>query len=1042
MRYANRILATALLGLAAGAAAQTFNPVNDDTDLFLNNPAVSSQRPNVLIFVDNTANWNTRFDNEKAALAQVFNSMSDQYNVGLMLYTETGGGNSGPDGSYVRAGMRQSTGATRTALANLVNSFDKLGDKGNNATVSLAMYEAYAYFAGIDARSGMGKIKRDYNGNSIGGLPASNAVYGLPGNAHASAATARYTSPTSDGCQKNILIFISNGPPNDNASSLSAAQTLLSGLTGQSPPATIALNPSGQQGNWADEYARYMANSDVNATLAGDQNVITYTVEIDPGTTGQGPATTALMKSMARNGRGKYFGVNGGSTAEIVTALQTILQEVQAVNTVFASTTLPVSVNVRGTNLNQVYIGMFRPDADNLPRWYGNLKMYKLAVDTATSQLYLADAGGAPAEDTVNGFITAGARSFWTVDSSFWAFRGDGAPSDAPDGPVVEKGGVAQQIRVANAASQAGRKLYTCTASSGGFCAAGAALSATPFSTANTELSAAALGAADAAEASAIVGWVRGADQYDENANTQTADIRASAHGDVLHSRPAVINYNRSGDDNDVYAFYGANDGVLRGVKGGTVAGGGSEVWGFVPREFFGRLKRLRDNAPSIGPASKKPYFADGPIGVYQKDANADGRLVAGAGDLVHLFVGMRRGGRFLYTLDVSDPENPKLLWRRDNTSPGYGELGQTWSEPRVIHIRGRSTPVLIMGAGYDPAVEDVNPCLTTSFSTSSVGTITGGTVAYGAGTCTVSGGTPATFNRSMGRGIMVIDAISGDLLWQAGASVAGAAHNLAVPEMAYSVSSDVAAVDTDGDGKEDIAWVGDNGGNVWRINLGDADPARWTVTLLAQLGGTGTSERRKFQQAPDVVYARDAGGDHWAVLIGSGDREHPFDATVTNRFYMLKDRGQVGGAPIGNGDLFNATAAIGVNSYGYLVTLAPGEKVISGAVTVAGATYFNTNQPSATAGVNACAANLGVARQYALGFQDAAPAGRFGNIAALGTRASIYPGGGYLPSPVPVVVQLNGKKYLGVVSGTSVQTPPKPALDTRTRTFWFIRKR
>ena len=39
-----------------------------------------------------------------------------------------------------------------------------------------------------------------------------------------------------------------------------------------------------------------------------------------------------------------------------------IFSEIQAVNSVFASVSLPVSVNTEGTFLNQVYIGMFRPD--------------------------------------------------------------------------------------------------------------------------------------------------------------------------------------------------------------------------------------------------------------------------------------------------------------------------------------------------------------------------------------------------------------------------------------------------------------------------------------------------------------------------------------------------------------------------------------------------------------------------------------------------------------------------------------------------------
>ena len=34
-----------------------------------------------------------------------------------------------------------------------------------------------------------------------------------------------------------------------------------------------------------------------------------------------------------------------------------------------------------GTYLNQVYVGMFQPDAMAKPRWYGNLKQYMFAFD-------------------------------------------------------------------------------------------------------------------------------------------------------------------------------------------------------------------------------------------------------------------------------------------------------------------------------------------------------------------------------------------------------------------------------------------------------------------------------------------------------------------------------------------------------------------------------------------------------------------------------------------------------------------------------------
>ena len=63
-------------GLSQPANA-TFDPVNDDTDIFLANPNLPASRPNVLLYVDNTANWNTPFTNEKSAMVNVINGLDD-----------------------------------------------------------------------------------------------------------------------------------------------------------------------------------------------------------------------------------------------------------------------------------------------------------------------------------------------------------------------------------------------------------------------------------------------------------------------------------------------------------------------------------------------------------------------------------------------------------------------------------------------------------------------------------------------------------------------------------------------------------------------------------------------------------------------------------------------------------------------------------------------------------------------------------------------------------------------------------------------------
>jgi type IV pilus assembly protein PilY1 len=855
--------------------------------------------------------------------------------------------------------------------------------------------------------------------------------------------------------------------------------------------------------------------------------------------------------------------------------------------------TLPVSVNVRGTNLNQVYLGVFRPDANSNPRWYGNLKQYQLALDS-NNQIFLGDAQTPPVavESPTTGFVVNNAMSFWTtpttppaadVTNGFWKFAPSGNPLtgyDAPDGPIVEKGATAQVMRNILATSQAARNVYTCIG-----CANGTAFSSTPgaatsFDSTNTLITQSALGAADATETSNIINWVRGTDNLDENGNGVTTDVRASLHGDVLHSRPGVVNYNRFGDNDDVVIFYGANDGTFRAVKGGqkpaaatssqmTSSFSGYEKWSFVPQEFFGGLKRLRDNAPVITPPSAtsqvsysvsltaattlatgltaaqqatlkigmgvtgtgipagtivasfptsttvtlsnpataagtvtatftsepKPYFMDGSVSVFVCDQNisvaatadlltrcksgaGNGKLQPGDSDMVQLFVSMRRGGRYIYALDVTDPDAPKFLWKKgcpsllNNTGcdAGYTELGQTWSDPKpaLITYKTSSTAtaatklVLIFGAGYDPAYEDQDPIPT-------------------------GGGTTA---QSVGRGIFIVDAADGSVLWRAG--VSGTTTNASVSGMTYAIPSDVAALDTNRDGLIDRVYVGDTGGNIWRVDLADPLAANWTVNKLASLGYAQSAtniDRRKFLFPASVVPSSDSTGRYDAVLVGSGDREHPFNgygdanhpssAAVVNRFYMLKDRsvglgwGQGAIGPlatlpvtivdpgIGNtaSDFFDATTTnLGVNvtptalnaAKGWFITLAHadgtanGEKVVGNAVTLAGTTFFNTNLPlPPVAGV--CQANLGQARQYAVNFQNGGAVidNTVGGGLTLADRYSVHPGGGFLPNPVSVAVKLTNASGVSTTKnaiciGTACSEAPGPKLQSRLRTYWY----
>jgi type IV pilus assembly protein PilY1 len=418
----------------------------EDIDLFADAPPSGNDLPNVLFIVDNTANWNTAFTNEMSALYNVLTNLplaadgvSARFNIGIMLATETGSPNNNTAGAYVRAAIRPMNATNKALYAALVSSLNQTGDKGNGGKSALNMVEAYRYFSGGAPVAGNGKVKTDYTSNIFGTLQ-SKAIYALGGNALSSFNGTTYTAPPANGCNRNYIIYISNGPNNESNSVDTEANLYLTQAGGSTTQ--IPLSPTGSQQNPSDEWAYFMKKSPLDVT--------TYTIDVNPPSGGQGPGWSALLASMANKSLGDYVAVTSGSGGtEIVDAIGAALSEIQAVNSVFSSVSLPLSVNSQGTYLNQVYVGLFRPQQNALPVWNGNLKQYKLGRNLSGA-LQLQDAASVSAISQTTGFIGECARSFWTpsIADSYWTFRpqSDCIPitdakrnSNTPDGNIVEK---------------------------------------------------------------------------------------------------------------------------------------------------------------------------------------------------------------------------------------------------------------------------------------------------------------------------------------------------------------------------------------------------------------------------------------------------------------------------------------------------------------------------------------------------------------------------------------------------------------------------
>ncbi len=125
----------------------------------------------------------------------------------------------------------------------------------------------------------------------------------------------------------------------------------------------------------------------------------------------------------------------------------------------------------------------------------------------------------------------------------------------------------------------------------------------------------------------------------------------------------------------------------------------------------------------------------------------------------------------------------------------------------------------------------------------------------------------------NIGRGIYMADVLTGTCVWwhsQAGGETT----------MTYSIPSDVAKVDLDGDGRIDRLYVGDMNASMWRFDIGDldkngnSDPDEWTGKIIFQ--SNPSSEKRKIFYPPDVTLEKQDGVEYEMLFFGTGDREDP----------------------------------------------------------------------------------------------------------------------------------------------------------------------
>lgn len=829
---------------------------------------------------------------------------------GLAIFNMNGPRDGARDGGRIISGIKTMSAQAKIDLLKRVN----LISYAQNTPLCETLYEAYRYFGGQEQY--FGDDDSDYNyydnwGRYQGTYNASSNPFTDPAALIIGGNT--YNSPFKPCQNEAYIVYITDGEPTlDNA-----ADGIIERLTNGVGKHTS--NPK----SYLSALSGWMRTEDVNPNLAGKQTVRTFTIGFSEGAA----SAEHLLKQTADNGGGKYFDATDAS--QLRSSLQTALNNILEKNASFTSPSVASNNFNRTQTFDSAYYSMFLPNKG--PRWLGNIKKFKVTSD--------GDVVDSKGKNVIgeDGNIKADACSYWTSAEEC---------GSSGDGNDVKRGGVLAAMQQATS-----RTLYS------NF---GSGLSAFTLSNAarkagdNVRL--ATYMGVDETELTGLFDWAKGIDvDNDKNQDLSTAsgatpNWRADIMGDALHSKPLALNFGSEAKP-DIRILVGTNHGFLHMFKdeGDSV----SEAWGFIPYELLPNFRDLKANAPT---GVHSVYGIDGSPVAYTK---MQGKRIEKA----WVFVGMRRGGNAYYALDVTTPDNPSFMWKIDASSPGMGELGQSWSTPVVTTIPSATgdKPVLIFGGGYSPSTKD---------------------------------GAEIGTDDSSGRGVFIVDAQTGALIHQFG----GSGANTPLPGIANSIPSSVAVLDGNGDGHTDRIYATDIQGNVWRMDMPSANVSTWSGFKFAALGDkSSVAGDRRFFSGPivaqtlisntfeltkvvngtstKVVTSQNIPYD--AIVVGSGHRAKPSDVSRSDMFFALQDRnivtqsfqGKSNQKPVPKtlqlSDLYDVSSAAPNDQASEIVFSQKrgwyynfsrkGEKSLSSATIVGGEVYFSSFVPGSDGSVNQC---------------------------------------------------------------------------------------
>lgn len=331
---------------------------------------------------------------------------------------------------------------------------------------------------------------------------------------------------------------------------------------------------------------------------------------------------------------------------------------------------------------------------------------------------------------------------------------------------------------------------------------------------------------------------------------------RTSVLGDFLGSSPVLVSGARylegfankiEGPDHTKYTafvnarkkrraqiYIGGNDGMLHAFDAST----GVEKFAFIPTAVFANINRLTD--PKYSETHR--FYVDGTPEVADVYDGQNWRTI--------LVGTLRAGGKGIFALDITDPDDIKLLWELDQNSAVFKDKvkpGYSFSKPTIARLHNGRWAV-VTGNGYENGDDSGKAAL------------------------------------------YIIDAVTGALTKDLSVQSAKATHNgLSTPKL----------VDYDGDGVADYAYAGDLHGNLWRFDLLGATAKEDRKQEVGSIYGdkTGSTDEFKVSYDSKPMFSATLGGRAQSITAPPSIVRHPDRSSYlvvfgTGKYYEEGDKG------------------------------------------------------------------------------------------------------------------------------------------------------